>query len=139
MCLVYARALSIHNSAQGFPTAQLKIIDLWPGPTIYKKKLKFSQKKYVFSTLKLKKVKKTRMEATQLEKELEETKIMRIKIKIKFDDIISIKEILFQTAPQLLENIPEYNKENKIKSKLILFYSLLDKKYLPKNTELYCN
>jgi hypothetical protein len=34
----------------------------------------------------------------------------------------------FQAAPQLLENIPEYTKENKIKSKLILIYTELNKK-----------
>jgi hypothetical protein len=34
----------------------------------------------------------------------------------------------FQAAPQLLENIPEYTKENKIRSKLILIYTVLNQK-----------
>jgi hypothetical protein len=38
------------------------------------------------------------------------------------------KNKLFQAAPQLLENIPEYTKENKFKSKLILIYTVLNKK-----------
>jgi hypothetical protein len=32
------------------------------------------------------------------------------------------------STPQLLENIPEYTIENKIKSKLILIYTVLNKK-----------
>jgi hypothetical protein len=34
----------------------------------------------------------------------------------------------FQAAIQLLENIPEYTKEKKIKSKLILIFAVLNKK-----------
>jgi hypothetical protein len=34
----------------------------------------------------------------------------------------------FEAASQLLENISEYTKENKIKSKLILTYTVLNKK-----------
>jgi hypothetical protein len=33
----------------------------------------------------------------------------------------------FQAASQLLENIPDYTKQNKIKSKLILIYTVLNK------------
>jgi hypothetical protein len=43
-------------------------------------------------------------------------------------DFFSWDRQKFQAAPQLLENIPEYTKENKIKSKLILIYTVLNKK-----------
>jgi hypothetical protein len=35
---------------------------------------------------------------------------------------------IFQAAPQLLENILEYTKENKTISKLILIYTVLNEK-----------
>jgi hypothetical protein len=38
-------------------------------------------------------------------------------------DFFSRDRQKFRAAPQLLENIPEYTKENEIKSKLILIYT----------------
>jgi hypothetical protein len=43
-------------------------------------------------------------------------------------DVFSRDQKKFQAAPQLLDNIPEYTKENKIKSKLLLIYTVLNKK-----------
>jgi hypothetical protein len=43
-------------------------------------------------------------------------------------DLFSRDRQQFLSCSQLLENIPEYPLENKIKSKLILIYTLLNKK-----------
>jgi hypothetical protein len=43
-------------------------------------------------------------------------------------DFFSRARQKFQAAPKLLENIPKYTKENKIKSKLILICTVLNKK-----------
>jgi hypothetical protein len=69
---------------QDFSTALLKIIEIWSGQQIYKKKRKFSQKKYV--CLVILKLKRANIGATQL--------------------IFSRDRQKFQAAP-LLENIPK--------------------------------
>jgi hypothetical protein len=43
-------------------------------------------------------------------------------------DFFSRDRQIFPDVPRLLENIPKYTKENKIKSKLILIYTVLNKK-----------
>jgi hypothetical protein len=54
-------------------------------------------------------------------------------------DFFPVTDKNFKLPPKTLENIPEYFKENKIKSKLTLIYTVLNSKYIPKNTEIYCN
>jgi hypothetical protein len=75
---------------------------------IIQRKIKFSPKKYMFSILKLKGP-KIRMGATHT-------------------DFFSRDRQNFQAALKLLENIPEHTKENKIKAKLILIYTVFNKK-----------
>jgi hypothetical protein len=58
-----------------------------------------------------------------LKRSWKDPKLCALKIKIKFDDIISIK-ILFQ-ACEIYQNI---QKKNKVKLKLILIYTVLNKK-----------
>jgi hypothetical protein len=88
--------------------ALLKIIEIWPPQEIYKKMKVFPKKKYMFSILKLKNAKNSYGG-------------------YPIDNFLPDWQ-KFQAAPQLLENILEYNKENKIKSKLILIYTVSNKK-----------
>jgi hypothetical protein len=88
--------------------ALLKIIEIWPGQQIYKKNKNFAKKKYMFSILKLKRTKHSYGGYPT--------------------DFFSRDRQKFQAAPQLLKNIPDYTKENKIKSKLILIYTVFNKK-----------
>jgi hypothetical protein len=90
---------------QDFPPVLLKIIEIWPKQQIYKKNLKFSQKKYVFSILKLKTAKNSQ--------------------RIFFAEI----DKNFKLPPnfsKIYQNISK--KRKKIKSKLILIYTVLNQK-----------
>jgi hypothetical protein len=96
MCLVFAITLSIHNSAQGFPTAQLKIID-------------FPKKKVCVKYFKLKRVKNSYGSYPTRKR-----KLCALKIKIKFDDIISIKKYYFRLLPNFLKIYQNITKKTKL-------------------------
>jgi hypothetical protein len=83
--------------------AQLNIA----GTKNLQKKLKFSQKKvWELATGFFSQGRQKFKKYLNLKRSCKELKLCALKIKIKFDDIISIKNII--SGPQLLENIPEY-------------------------------